>query len=176
MDTVQAWIGLGANLGDARATITRAIAEVGRLPQTRLAALSSLYRSAPIDANGPDFLNAVARVETALGPHALLDALQEIERSHGRLRPYRNAPRTLDLDLLAWDDTRIDDSRLTLPHPRLHQRAFVLEPLLEIAPGLRLPGLAGLDELRDACRDQRIERLLDAPALLAESLTWPATT
>lgn len=165
MNSVRAWIGLGANLGDARAAIGAALAAIARLEHSRLAAVSSLYRSAPVDAGGPDFLNAVAALDTALAPRALLDALLAIERSHGRERPYRNAPRTLDLDLLAWDDAVIDEPGLTLPHPRLHQRAFVLAPLLELAPALRLPGLAPLPELLAACAGQRIERLSAPQAL-----------
>jgi 2-amino-4-hydroxy-6-hydroxymethyldihydropteridine diphosphokinase len=167
VDAVQAWIGLGANLGDARHAIAAALAAIDRLPHTRLARVSSLYRSAPVDAEGPDFLNAVAAVETALAPEALLDALQAIERSHGRERSFRNAPRTLDLDLLAFDGLSLRSARLTLPHPRMHERAFVLLPLAEVAPDLRLPGLAPLEALLAACAGQRIERALDAPALRA---------
>lgn len=130
----RAYIGLGANLGELAATLRAAIAALEALPQTRLEAVSSAWRSAPVDAGGPDFLNAVVRLETALAPEALLDALQAIEHAHGRERPYLNAPRTLDLDLLLYDDLAMQTSRLTLPHPRLHQRAFVLQPLLEVAP------------------------------------------
>jgi 2-amino-4-hydroxy-6-hydroxymethyldihydropteridine diphosphokinase len=126
LPTEVACIGLGANLGDARATLDAAQHALARLPQTRLVAASPLYRSAPIDATGPDYLNAVVVLETALAPHALLSELQRIEDRHGRERPHRNAPRTLDLDLLLYGDRRIATAALTVPHPRLHERAFVL--------------------------------------------------
>jgi 2-amino-4-hydroxy-6-hydroxymethyldihydropteridine diphosphokinase len=133
----RAYVGLGANLGsDLLATLTQAAQALAALPGTRLVALSSAWRSAPVDAGGPDFLNAVAALETTLAPLELLDGLQAIEQAHGRERPYRNAPRTLDLDLLLYGDQVLDTPRLTLPHPRLGERAFVLRPLLEIAPGL----------------------------------------
>ncbi|MDR7332359.1 2-amino-4-hydroxy-6-hydroxymethyldihydropteridine diphosphokinase [Roseateles asaccharophilus] len=149
----RAYVGLGANLGaDLLATLSRAAAALDALPQTRIAVLSSAWRSAPVDAGGPDFLNAVAALDTGLAPLALLDALQAIEAVHGRERPYRNAPRTLDLDLLLHGDTRLDTPRLVLPHPRMQQRAFVLRPLLEIAP--ELADLAGPGDWQS----QRIER------------------
>ncbi len=133
----RAYVGLGANLGaDLLATLGRAAAALAALPRTRVAALSSAWRSAPVDAGGPDFLNAVVALDTELAPLALLDALQAVETAHGRERSYRNAPRTLDLDLLMHGDARLDTPRLVLPHPRLHERAFVLRPLLEIAPEL----------------------------------------
>lgn len=154
----RAYIGLGANLGDAQVALRAAIDALALLPGTRLAALSSLYRTAPIDASGPDYLNAVAALDTAIEPAALLQALQAIEQAHGRLRPYRNAPRTLDLDLLLHGDAVLDTPTLTLPHPRIAQRAFVLQPLAELAPGLRLPGHGRLDTLLPAVADQRIER------------------
>ena len=149
----RAYVGLGANLGaDLLATLSQAATALAELPGTRLVALSSAWRSAPVDAGGPDFLNAVAALDTTLEPLQLLDALQAIEHTHGRERPYRNAPRTLDLDLLLVDDVQLDTPRLTLPHPRLHERAFVLHPLLEIAPTLA-PLAAG-----KAWQSQRIER------------------
>jgi 2-amino-4-hydroxy-6-hydroxymethyldihydropteridine diphosphokinase len=136
----RAYVGLGANLGaDLLATLSQAARELAQLPGTRLVALSSAWRSAPVDAGGPDFLNAVAALDTALAPLVLLDALQAIELAHGRQRPYPNAPRTLDLDLLLYGSIRLDTPRLTLPHPRIQQRAFVLLPLLEIAPDLGPP-------------------------------------
>jgi len=131
---VTAYVGLGANLGAAAATVRAALQALDALPQTRLVRASSLYRSAPVDAQGPDFINAVAELQTALSPHELLSALQRLEQSAGRERPYRNAPRTLDLDLLLYDEIRLDDMHLTLPHPRMFERAFVLVPLAEIAP------------------------------------------
>lgn len=143
------FVGLGANLGDAVATVRAAFEALNVLPQTRCVARSSLYRSAPIDAQGADYINAVAQLQTRLLPEALLEALQAIEERFGRERPYRNAPRTLDLDLLLYGQRRIATPLLTVPHPRLHERAFVLAPLAEIAPDFALPMPA----------DQRIERI-----------------
>jgi 2-amino-4-hydroxy-6-hydroxymethyldihydropteridine diphosphokinase len=130
------FVGLGANLGDATATLRAAFAALAQMPGTVCVARSSLYRSRPVDANGPDFVNAVAELRTRMQPPVLLDALLQIEERFGRERPYRNAPRTLDLDLLLYGDRRLDTPRLVLPHPRMHERAFVLAPLAEIAPGL----------------------------------------
>ncbi len=149
---VTAYVALGANLGDARATVRDAIAALDRLPQTRLLRASGLYRTAPWEASGPDFINAVAAVETGLDAHELLRALQALELQAGRERPYRNAPRTLDLDLLLYGDAVIDTPELIVPHPRLRERAFVLVPLAEIAPAL-----VTADELQ-AVADQAIER------------------
>ena len=132
--TVSAFVGLGANLGDAPATVRQAIDALGTLPHTRLLRASRLYRSAPWEASGPDFINAVAEVHTALDAHALLSALHGLEQATGRERPYLNAPRTLDLDLLLYGDAHIATPTLTVPHPRMWQRAFVLRPLAEIAP------------------------------------------
>ncbi|XAH21667.1 2-amino-4-hydroxy-6-hydroxymethyldihydropteridine diphosphokinase [Xylophilus sp. GW821-FHT01B05] len=129
-----AFIALGANLGDAAATVRGAFAALAALPQTTLLRQSSLYRSAPVDSSGPDYINAVAEIATTLAPLALLQALQAIEQAAGRERPYRNAPRTLDLDLLLYGDRSIDLPELSVPHPRMHERAFVLVPLAEIAP------------------------------------------
>lgn len=156
---VRAWIGIGANLGDARVAVEAAIATIGTITGVGGLVASSLYRSAPVDAAGPDFVNAVLRVETTLRPHALLAALQAVERQAGRERPYPNAPRTLDLDLLALGAQCLCDAALTLPHPRLHRRAFVLLPLLEIDPDLALPGLGRLADHRAAVAGQRIEKL-----------------
>lgn len=153
------FVGLGANLGDARATLEAALAALAALPGTRLLGRSSFYRTAPVDAGGPDYLNAVAELRSRLAPEALLDALQAIEQQHGRERPYRNAPRTLDLDLLLMGGRQQHSARLTLPHPRLHQRAFVLAPLAELAPGLVIEGLGLVAPLLAACADQAIERL-----------------
>lgn len=133
---VTAFVGVGANLGDAEATVREALAALGRLAQTRLHAASRLYRSAPVDAGGPDFINAVAQLETQLTAPDLLVQLQALEQAAGRERPYRNAPRTLDLDLLFFGEARIASPALTVPHPRLRERAFVLLPLRELAPGL----------------------------------------
>lgn len=155
---VIAYIGLGANLGDTRAALNSAVAELARLPETAVLAVSAAYRSAPIDAEGPDFLNAVARIATALSAARLLAALHEIERRHHRQRPYRNAPRTLDLDLLLYGEERSDDPELRLPHPRLHERAFVLLPLLELDPGLSAAGLGGLADWLPDVAGQAIAR------------------
>lgn len=133
-EPVTAYVALGANLGDAAATVGRAIDALGRLPDTRVTARSRLYRSAPHEASGPDFINAVAALSTRLTAPELLSALQALEHAAGRRRPYRHAPRTLDLDLLLYGRARIDSPRLTLPHPRMMARAFVLRPLAEIAP------------------------------------------
>ncbi|WP_051318785.1 2-amino-4-hydroxy-6-hydroxymethyldihydropteridine diphosphokinase [Chitinimonas koreensis] len=138
---MRAYIGLGANLGDAGATVTAAMAALAGLPGTTLAACSALYRSAPVGyLDQPDFVNAVAAIDTELAPHEVLDGLLAIEHEFGRQRSFRNAPRTLDLDLLLYGQVEIHDDRLTVPHPRMHERAFVLVPLAEIAPGLALPG------------------------------------
>ena len=133
-DPVTAFIALGANLGDARQSVEDALQALARLPDTRVSARSRLYRTAPHEATGPDFINAVARIETGLNAPALLDALQAIEHAAGRERPYVNAPRTLDLDILLYGDARIDSARLTVPHPRMQGRAFVLHPLADVAP------------------------------------------
>ncbi len=162
MSSAPAWepafIGVGANLGDARATVLAAMAACESLPRTRAAGRSSLYRSAPVDAGGPDFVNAVLRLQTTLAPIELLDALQAIEQAHGRERPYRNAPRTLDLDLLLQGRRVMDTERLTLPHPRLHERAFVLLPLAELEPELVLPGKGPIGTWLPAVAAQRITR------------------
>ena len=150
---VIAYVALGANLGEAAAVVASAIDALNRLPDTRLEARSHLYRSAPVDAQGPDFINAVAAVSTRLTAPDLLLALQQLEQRAGRERPYRNAPRTLDLDLLLYGDARIDSPSLTVPHPRMMERAFVLIPLAEIAPDL-VPAAA-----LAAVAGQRIERL-----------------
>lgn len=131
---VVTFIGIGANLGDAQATVLQAIQDIGALPGTALLRASSLYRTAPIDSSGPDYLNAVAEISTILDAHALLAQLQAMETKAGRARPYRNAPRTLDLDILLYGDRVINSPTLVVPHPRMNQRAFVLAPLAEIAP------------------------------------------
>lgn len=153
----RAWIGLGANLGDPVATLNEALAALQADPRVDLVKRSSFYRSAPVDATGPDFVNACAELHTGLAPEALLALLQALESAHGRARPYRNAPRTLDLDLLLFDDVVIDTPVLTLPHPRLHRRAFVLRPLAQIAPDLQLPGLGRLEPWLEATASQAVE-------------------
>ena len=142
LEPVTAYIGLGANLGDAAAALTQAVQALGNLPHTQLLRCSPVYKTAPLDmdhgrevvADGDDYLNAVAALSTRLTPLALLEQLQKVEQAAGRERPYRNAPRTLDLDLLLYGDEHIDSPRLTVPHPRMAQRAFVLVPLADIAP------------------------------------------
>nr|WP_145546186.1 2-amino-4-hydroxy-6-hydroxymethyldihydropteridine diphosphokinase [Variovorax boronicumulans] len=131
-----AFVGLGGNLGDARATVLWALQALAGLPETSVVKASSLYRSAPVDAYGPDYINAVAQLQTRLAPLDLLDGLQGLEALQGRQRPYVNAPRTLDLDLLLYGSGHWDLPRLTIPHPRMWQRAFVVLPLAEIAPEL----------------------------------------
>lgn len=160
--SAQVYIGVGANLGDAVGSVRAAIAELAAAPGLTEVVSASLYRSAPVDASGPDFINTVLRANTTLAPLALLDLLQAIEARHGRERPYRNAPRTLDLDLLLYGNVALDVPRLSVPHPRMHERAFVLAPLVELAPDLALP--QGKASACLAQLDQRIERLPDAPA------------
>ena len=150
---VTAYVALGANLGDARAAVRQALDDLTRLPQTEVTARSSLWRSAPVAASGPDFINAVAELRTGLSAPDLLRALQRLEGAAGRQRPYPNAPRTLDLDLLRYGDERIDSVDLQVPHPRMMARAFVLRPLAEIAP--HLVSAVALAEVAE----QTIERL-----------------
>lgn len=145
-----AWVGLGSNLGRPRRQLNRALDALDTLPGSRLLRRSRCYRTSPVgDPDQPDFVNAVAEIETALDPEALLDALQAIEHDHGRERdPARRwGPRTLDLDLLLFGDRRIASERLTVPHPRMHQRAFVLKPLAELAPALAVPGRGTVEQL-----------------------------
>ena len=154
-----AFIALGSNLGDRGAEIERALAEIAALPGTQLFARSSQYESAPLQAGGGDYRNAVAQVRTTLAPLALLHALLAIEARHGRVRHFLNAPRTLDLDLLLHGTAGIVSEALTLPHPRLHERAFVLAPLAEIAPGLVVPGHGRVEDLLRGVAAQRIAKL-----------------
>jgi len=156
---IDAFIGLGANLGDRAREIESAGAEIAALATTVLVARSALYASAPLDAPGGEYLNAVAHVRTALAPLELLRALQAIESRHGRVRPFAGAPRTLDLDLLLYGDIVLASDELTLPHPRLHERAFVLVPLAEIAPGLVVPGRGRVVDLCAAVSSQRVAKL-----------------
>jgi 2-amino-4-hydroxy-6-hydroxymethyldihydropteridine diphosphokinase len=139
--TRRAYVGIGANLGDAQANVEAAIISLAGLPHTRLVERSSLFCTAPIDAGGDDYVNAVACIDTALAPQALLDALLALEHAEGRVRTTRNAPRPLDLDILLYGDERLQTTTLTVPHPRLTQRAFALIPLLQIAPMIIIPGL-----------------------------------
>lgn len=151
--SVIAYVALGANLGDARAAVSSALQALNHLTSTRVTRASSLYRTAPWEAQGPDFINAVTEVETGLSAPALLAELQALELAAGRERPYVNAPRTLDLDVLFYGEGHIDSPNLTVPHPRMWERAFVLVPLAEVAPG-RVPAQALLE-----VAGQAIERL-----------------
>lgn len=157
--TVPCYIGIGSNLGDAIDNVQRALQELGRLPRTQLTAQSSLFRTAPIDADGEDYVNAVARIETGLAPDALLQALQSIELDFGRKRPYQNAPRTLDLDLLLYNEQIIQSETLVVPHPRIAQRAFVLIPMLQIDPLVSIPGLGPAHALVPSVAGQAIQKI-----------------
>jgi len=159
----RAYIALGANLGDPVATLNAAFDALKGLPKTTLVAASSLYRTAPVGLlDQPDFINAVAAVDTDLAPMDLLKALLNVEAEFGRQRSIRNAPRTLDLDVLLHGDALIHTAELTLPHPRMHERAFVLAPLAEIAPEISIPGHGPIGPLLAACQDQAISRLVSA--------------
>lgn len=156
----RAFIGLGSNLNEPEYQIRGAFDQLARLPHTRLIACSSLYRSAPVGyADQPDFINAVAWLETTLAPLQLLQALFDLEHRFGRERTFRNAPRILDLDLLLYDGLICHENGLTLPHPRMHERAFVLAPLLEIAPDCTIPGRGAAAPWMEACGGQQVERL-----------------
>jgi 2-amino-4-hydroxy-6-hydroxymethyldihydropteridine diphosphokinase len=152
--SVMACVALGANLGDAVVTVQQALRDVANLPTTQLLKASSLYCSAPYEAQGPDFINAVALVQTQLSPLALLHALQALELQSGRERPYKNAPRTLDLDLIFYGEMVMASPELTLPHPRWHERAFVLHPLAEVCPAR-----VSASQIA-AVQDQAIQRIL----------------
>lgn len=157
-----AFIGLGSNLENPCKQVSHALQALAGLPHIRVLARSSFYRSAPVGyLEQPDFINAVAQLETTLSPRALLDALLELERDCGRTREFRNAPRTLDLDVLLYDDLRHHEHNLTIPHPQMHLRAFVLQPLLEIAPDCVIPGVGSVAEALSGCRQQQLERIAD---------------
>lgn len=159
------FIALGANLGDPVATVQAALLALRRLPHAEFITASSLYRTAPVGLrHQPDFINAVAELVAVSPAPTLLESLFEIEASFGRRRSVKNAPRTLDLDLLLYGDAVSDDPQLTLPHPRLHQRAFVLAPLAEIAPRLIIPGRGRVADLLRDCAGQQIEKLLPQAA------------
>jgi 2-amino-4-hydroxy-6-hydroxymethyldihydropteridine diphosphokinase len=164
MQSVRAYVGIGSNLDDPSSQVRRAFQALATLPAGRCMARSPLYRTAPVGGppGQPDYLNAVVALDTALDPDALLTALQEIESAQGRIRNVRWGPRTLDLDLLLYGALIRDDPRLTLPHPRLHERAFVLYPLYDIAPTLLLPGRGWLREWLMSCSPSGMTRL-DTP-------------
>lgn len=151
--TVTAFIALGANLGDAASTVRKAMDSIHALPHTQVVQRSSLYLTTPVDSDGPDYVNAVVEVLTSLCAPNLLEQLKIVEQSAGRKRPYRNAPRTLDLDIVLFGSGHISSPALVVPHPRMWERAFVLRPLAEIAPALVSP-----KQIR-AVRDQYIEKL-----------------
>ena len=154
----RAFVALGSNLADPVSQLAIAFDELGRLPCTRLVARSSLWRSAPVGyVDQPDFVNAVAAVDTTLEAEALLGHLLDIERRHGRVREFQNAPRTLDLDIALYGDERIDTPTLTVPHPRMQERAFVLLPLNELAPDIVIPGHGALRDLLPGVAGQRLE-------------------
>jgi 2-amino-4-hydroxy-6-hydroxymethyldihydropteridine diphosphokinase len=152
-EAVTAYVALGANLGVPPQGVRDALVRLGALPDTTVTRQSSLYRTAPVDSSGPDYINAVAQIRTRMSAPELLARMQGIERDAGRDRPYRNAPRTLDLDLLLFGSGRIDSATLQVPHPRMWQRAFVLVPLAEIAPECVTP------ELLAAVAGQGVERI-----------------
>ncbi|WP_323004400.1 2-amino-4-hydroxy-6-hydroxymethyldihydropteridine diphosphokinase [Denitromonas sp.] len=157
---VAAFIGLGANLGDPVAAIADACRALGALPDTTFIARSGNYRTAPVGVSGqPDYINAVARIDTRLSPMALLVALLDIEARNGRTRDFAMAPRTLDLDLLLYGDQQIALPGLQVPHPRMHERAFVLAPLAELAPTLDIPGIGSIDSLLPSVAGQTIAPL-----------------
>ncbi|MSQ55874.1 MAG: 2-amino-4-hydroxy-6-hydroxymethyldihydropteridine diphosphokinase [Betaproteobacteria bacterium] len=163
MAAVRAFIGLGANLGEPEARLRSALQAIGDLPDVRLVRASSFYRSAPVGYSAqPDFINAVAEVETGMPARALLGALLQIESQAGRAREFANAPRTLDLDLLLYGNETIADEGLAVPHPRLHVRAFALAPLAEIAPDAVVPGKGQVRELLAGCGGQRVEKMANS--------------
>lgn len=157
----RAFVALGSNLGDSKGAVEAALLDLAKLPGSRLIRQSALYRTAPVGVGQqPDFINAVAALDTSLAPQALLEALLALEARHGRTRHTPLAARTLDLDLLLHGDSVMNTPALQLPHPRMHLRAFVLAPLAEIAPDLILPaGLGPIAALLPAVADQTITRL-----------------
>ena len=160
MTTVTAYIALGANLNDPVSQVISGFAALASLPCTRLTKKSSLYRAAPVGyADQPDFINAVAEVQTALPPRELLAALLATEERHGRVREFANAPRTLDLDVLLYGDAHVHEAGLTIPHPRMHERGFVLVPLEEIAPDCVIPGRGNVAELLRVIDASDIQRV-----------------
>lgn len=156
---VSCFIGIGANLGDAEDNVRHAIARIEKLPGTSLTGQSSLFRTAPVDAGGDDYINAVAKIETSFAPLDLLQALRDIEHDMGRERPFRNAPRTLDLDILLYGSQTISSESLTVPHPRMTQRAFVLIPLLQIDPFITIPGQGPAHAFVPAVAGQAIQKI-----------------
>jgi len=157
--SIRIFIGIGANLGDAKVTVGKAIDALAQLPDTTLVAQSALFGSAPIDSTGDDYVNAVAELSSRLSATDVLQHLQAIELAHGRERPYRNAPRTLDLDLLLYGDEEINTADLQVPHPRMTERAFVLLPLLQLSADVTIPGKGRAQSYVAAVAEQRIREL-----------------
>jgi len=154
-----AYVGVGSNLDGPQRQVAQALDELDGIPGTRVVKRSSLYRSAPVGYTAqPEFVNAVAALDTTLDPDALLGELQAIEARHGRSRSFPNAPRSLDLDLLLYGEAEQRSARLTLPHPRMHERAFVLKPLVELDSGIAVPGRGRALDLLAACAGQRVEK------------------
>ena len=155
-----AYVGIGSNLDGPREQVQQAFDELEKIPRTRLTRRSSLYRSAPMGyADQPEFVNAVGELDSALSPMEILQQLQQIENRRGRDRSFPNAPRTLDLDLLLFDSESVNSETLTLPHPRMHERAFVLKPLLEIAPDAFIPGIGPAKSSLEKIPLQKAERI-----------------
>jgi 2-amino-4-hydroxy-6-hydroxymethyldihydropteridine diphosphokinase len=155
----RAAVALGSNLEDPEAQVKRGFEELAALPDTELVAKSRLYRTAPVGyVDQPDFVNACALVETRLAPRALLDALLAVEQRHGRARGIPNGPRTLDLDIILYGDRVIDEAGLKVPHPRAHERAFVLKPLLDVWPDAVIPGKGSVRELDSRVRGNDMGR------------------
>lgn len=154
----RAFIAIGSNMGNPSAQALQAFADLGSMSRSTLLACSSLYWSAPVGKEDqPYFINAVAEIETAFNPYDLLCAMQQIEAVHGRTRRAKNGPRTLDLDLLLYDDLMIADEKLILPHPRMHERAFVLLPLIEISPNCSIPGYGLARRCLANCNGQKVD-------------------
>ena len=159
MNTVTSYVGVGSNLGNAERNVKAALDALGKLPSTQLHSYSSFFKSAPVDALGDDFINAVARLDTSLHAESLLTELQKIELDFGRERPFRNAPRTLDLDILLYGDQQIATDNLVVPHPRMSSRAFVLIPLLELDEKIYIPGQGLANQFVDKLKNQVIHVL-----------------
>jgi 2-amino-4-hydroxy-6-hydroxymethyldihydropteridine diphosphokinase len=165
LNSVAAYIGVGANIGNPAEQVRRAIDELASLPRTRLERVSSLYRTAPVGfIDQPDFVNAVAKVDTALAPRELLEALLDLENRHGRVREFPNGPRTLDLDILLYGDVQLREPGLIVPHARMHERAFAIVPLAEIAPDTVVPGRGRVDDLLRSVDLSAVSKLEAAPS------------
>lgn len=169
-----AYLGLGANLGDARQSLKDAVVCLAQQHAITVLAKSSLYRTAPIDAGGDDYYNVVVKLETSMSAHALLALCHRIEHHFGRERSFRNAPRTLDLDIVLYGDTRLNEPDLVIPHPRAFERAFVLVPLVEIEPEISIPGHGRADALLPSVAHQRIDKVETCRCAMADMLAKAA--